>query len=131
MKVYIKVLRGDGCILDISNNTKILELKKLIQTELKVPVAQQMLVLYGRTLMDERTVDSYPIIKDGVKLHLIIKKPEAFEVVLSRVLMKYYTKEQTKVIMEEFLKKFNEKVLTLSLDDLERIATSYLSDESL
>ncbi|KAK9754712.1 Ubiquitin family [Popillia japonica] len=131
MKIFIKVLRGDGCTMDVEKTTKIIDIKKQIEGNLKVPVAQQTLVLLGKTLLDENTIGFYPKIKDGTKLHLVIKKPESLNAVLTRFLRSYYSEEQTKLIMDQFMKDFQTKVNSLSLDDLERIATSYLSDESM
>lgn len=131
MKIFIKVLRGDGCIMDVEKTTKIVEVKKQIEADLKVPVTQQTLVLLGKTLLDDKTIGFYPKIKDGTKLHLVIKKPESLNIVLTRFLKTYYSEEQTKLILDQFMKDFQAKVDSLSLDDLERIATSYLNDESM
>lgn len=131
MKIFIKVLRGDGCIMEVQESTKISEVKRQIEQDLKVPVAQQTLVLFGKTLVDDKTIGFYPKIKDGTKLHLVIKKPESLEVVLGRFLKNYYTDEQSKLILDEFMKDFDSKVASLSLDDLERIATSYLNEEGV
>ncbi|KAK4874577.1 hypothetical protein RN001_013937 [Aquatica leii] len=122
MKVFIKVLQGDGCMVDVNENMKIQEVKKQIETHLKVPVSQQTLVLTGRTLSDDQTIG---------KVHLVIKKPESLEEILGRFLQKHYSEKQTKVILEEFMKDFYNKVQTLSLDDLERLAISYLNDENM
>jgi len=131
MKIFVKVLQGDGCMLDVNENMKILDVKKQIELDLKVPVAQQTLVLFGRTLADEQTIAFYPKIKDGTKVHLVIRKPESLDEILGRFLQKYYSEIQTKAILEEFMKDFHAKVQSLSLDDLERIATSYLNDENV
>lgn len=131
MKIFIKVLRGDGCLMEVQESTKILEVKQRIEQELKVPVAQQTLVFLGKTLLDDKTICSYPKIKEGTKLHLVIKKPESLQSVLERFLLKYYTSDQCKLILDEFMRDFYAKVDSLSLDDLERIATSYLNEESV
>ncbi|KAK5641271.1 hypothetical protein RI129_009818 [Pyrocoelia pectoralis] len=131
MKIFIKVLQGDGCIIEVTENMKILDVKKQIENHLKVPLSQQTLVLLGRTLADDQTIGSYPKIKDGTKVHLVIKKPESLEEVLGRFLHKYYSEKHTKLIVEEFMKDFHNKVKTLSLDDLERLAISYLNDENM
>ncbi|KAF5302509.1 hypothetical protein FQR65_LT00881 [Abscondita terminalis] len=131
MKVFIKVLQGDGCMVEVNENMKILEVKKQIETHLKVPVSQQILVIAGRTLSDDQTIGAYPKIKDGTKVHLVIKKPESLEEVLGGFLQKYYSEKQTELILEEFMKDFNHKVKTLSLDDLEKLAISYLNDENM
>ncbi|KRT83219.1 Ubiquitin [Oryctes borbonicus] len=131
MKIFIKVLRGDGCVMDVEKTTRIIDVKKQIEADLKVPVAQQTLVLLGKTLLDDKRIGFYPKIKDGTKLHLVIKKPESLNTILTRFLRNYYTEEQTKVVMDQFMKDFQAKVYSLSLDDLERIATSYLNDENI
>lgn len=130
MKIFIKVLRGDGCIMDVEETTKISEVKKQIETELKVPISQQTLVLLGKTLVDDKTIGFYPKIRDGTKLHLVVKKPESLKVILGRFLRTHYTEEQCNLILDEFMRDFYAKVDSLSLDDLERIATSYLNDEN-
>ncbi|KAF5285795.1 hypothetical protein FQA39_LY04256 [Lamprigera yunnana] len=122
---------GDGCMLEVNENMKIKDVKKQIETHLKVPVSQQTLVLFGKTLNDDHTIGFYPKIKDGTKVHLVVKKPESLEDILGRLLRKYYSEKQTKVIIEEFMKDFYNKVQMLSLDDLERIAISYLNDENM
>lgn len=131
MKVFIKVLRGDGCSFDVDGNITVVDVKHKIEQELKVPVNQQTLVFLGKTLVDEKALSFYPKIQDGCKLHLVIKKPESFKVVLGRLLLKYYSKEEVDLIVDEFMRDFNEKISTLSLDDLERIATSYLDEGSM
>ncbi|GJQ72357.1 hypothetical protein Trydic_g3442 [Trypoxylus dichotomus] len=117
--------------MDVEKTTKIIDVKKQIEADLKVPVAQQTLVLLGKTLLDEKRIGFYPKIKDGTKLHLVIKKPESLNTILSRFLRSYYTEDQTKLILDHFMKDFQTKVNSLSLDDLERIATSYLNDENM
>ncbi|GLV31876.1 uncharacterized protein CBL_07636 [Carabus blaptoides fortunei] len=130
MKIFIKIVQGDGCMIDIQDTATILDIKKQIQNDMKVPVSQQTLVLVGKTLIDDKPLTFYPTIKDGTKLNLVIKKPEALNVAMTRFLQKYYSEAQSKRICDEFMKDFEQKVGSLSLDDLERIATSYLNDES-
>lgn len=129
MKIFVKVLQGDGCMLEVEESTKIADVKKQIEINMKIPISQQTLVLFGKTLSDEQTIGFYPKIKDGTKVHLVIKKPETLEYVLGKFLQKYYSEKQVKLIIDEFIKDFHNKVHSLSLDDLERIATSYLNDE--
>lgn len=131
MKIFIKVLRGEGCVIEVEEATKISDVKKKIETELKVPISQQTLVLLGKTLVDDKTIGFYPKIKEGTKLHLVVKKPESLPIVLGRFLRNYYTEEQCDLILDQFMKDFYIKVDSLSLDDLERIGTSYLNDENI
>lgn len=56
--------------------TKILDIKKLVAQKLTVPVEKQKLLLLGRALIDDRTVESYPSIKNGTKLYLVVQKPD-------------------------------------------------------
>lgn len=130
MKVFIKVLGGDGSVVEVNEDMKISEVKRLIQQDLNIPVSQQALVLMGKTLADDHTVGSYNKIKEGTKLHLVVKKAECLQDVLAHFLRKYYSEKQTQLIMDEFMKDFNERVHNLSLDDLERIATSYMTEQN-
>lgn len=104
MKIFIKIVQGDGCMIDIQDTATILDIKKQIQNDMKVPVSQQTLVLVGKTLIDDKPLTFYPTIKDGTKLNLVIKKPEALNVVMTRFLQKYYSESQSKRICDEFMK---------------------------
>ncbi|XP_065166959.1 ubiquitin-like protein 4A [Atheta coriaria] len=129
MKLFVKVIRGNGCLVEVTEQTTILEIKQKIEVELKVPVAQQTLVYLGKTLLDDNVVSFYNKIQDGAKIHLVIKKPESLNVVLERFLRKFYNDEQSRQILDEFMTDFYQKVKSLSLDDLEHIATNYLNED--
>ncbi|KAK9885520.1 hypothetical protein WA026_011013 [Henosepilachna vigintioctopunctata] len=122
MKIIIKCLKGGNCLVEVDESTTIAELKKRIETDINIPATQQTLVLFGKTLQDDKPVSFYPKIKDGTKLYVAVKKPESLNTVLSKFLRHYYTEEQCKMIVDEFMKNFNIKIKNLSLDDLERIA---------
>lgn len=126
MKLTVKSLKGESCVVNVGEKTTILELKKLAETELKIPAAQQTLVLLGKSLQDEKCIGDYPKIKDGTKLFVAVKKLDTLNAALGRFLRKHYTEEQCQLIVEEFMRNFHSKIDSLSLDDLERIAISEL-----
>ncbi|KAJ8953547.1 hypothetical protein NQ318_002967 [Aromia moschata] len=128
MKVTVKSLKGGSSLIDITEKTTILEVKKLVEKDIKIPAAQQTLVLLGKTLQDDKCVQDYPKIKDGTKLFVAIKKQESLNTVLNRFLKKYYSDDQCKLIVDEFMRNFHSKVESLSLDDLERIAKSEIGE---
>ncbi|CAH1954575.1 unnamed protein product [Acanthoscelides obtectus] len=122
MKLTVKNLKGGSCLVDVTEKTTILELKKMIEKDIKIPAAQQTLVLMGKSLQDEKRIEDYPKVKDGTKLYVAEKKPETLNSALNRFLQKYYSDEQCKLIVDEFMRNFHNKIDSLSLDDLERLA---------
>lgn len=124
MKIIVKGIRGGYCEVDAQESTTILELKQKVETDIKIPVAQQSMVHGGKTLQDDKTIGSYPKIIEGTKLFVAVKKPDTLNAALTRFLRQYYNDEQCNLIVEEFMKDFEHKVTSLSLDDLERIAKS-------
>lgn len=130
MKIFIKNLRGDVCVMEVKNDTKISDIKKRLENDMKVPISQQTLVLNGKILHDDKTIGFYPRIKEGSKLYVAIRKPELLDVALDKFLRQYYSEAQTKTIVDYFMKDFQEQVASLSLDDLERIAISDLHYDS-
>nr|CAI5817059.1 unnamed protein product [Callosobruchus analis] len=124
MKLTVKNLKGGSCLVDVTEKTTILELKKMIEKDIKIPAAQQTLVLMGKSLQDEKRIEDYPKVKDGTKLYVAEKKPETLNSALNRFLQKYYSDDQCKLIIDEFMRSFQNKIDSLSLDDLERIAKS-------
>lgn len=131
MKISIKNLRHEACIVDVQENTKISEVKKMVEKQMRVPVTHQTLVLNGKVLHDDKTIGAYPQVKEGTKLYLAVRKPDQLDAALQRVLQQYYNEEQSKKIVTFFMKDFHEKVTNLSLDDLERIAISDLHNENV
>ncbi|KAG5899408.1 hypothetical protein JTB14_020230 [Gonioctena quinquepunctata] len=124
MKITIKCLKGGSSLVDVTEKMTILELKQRIEKDINIPAPQQTLILLGKCLQDDKCVEDYPKIRDGTKLYVAIKKPESLMSVLNIFLRKYYSEEQCKLIVDEFMRNFHSKVENLSLDDLERIAKS-------
>lgn len=126
MKISVKNLRRETCTVDVQEDTKISEVKRIVQEQMRVPVSLQTLVFNGRVLHDDKTIGFYPQIKEGTKLYMALRKPEPLDVALKRFLCQYYNEEQTKQIIDYFMIDFYEQVSNLSLEDLERIAISDL-----
>ncbi|EFA09130.1 ubiquitin-like protein 4A [Tribolium castaneum] len=130
MKILIKSIRGGSCMVDAQETTTILELKKKVATDINIPVAQQTMVVCGKTLQDDKTVGSYPNLKDGAKIYVAVKKPDTLKAALTRFLRQYYSDQQCSAIVDEFMKDFQNKVNNLSLDDLERIAKADMDNST-
>nr|XP_023029863.1 NEDD8 [Leptinotarsa decemlineata] len=124
MKITVKYLKGGSILVDVTEKMTILELKQKIEKDFNIAASQQTLILQGKCLQDDKSVEDYPKIKDGAKVYVAIKKPETLMSVLNVFLRKYYSEEQCKLIIDEFMRNFHSKVDSLSLDDLERIAES-------
>ncbi|ALC46490.1 CG7215 [Drosophila busckii] len=125
MKITIKVLKGKDCTLEVSPKTTILEVKEQIDAALQIPITNQKLLLLGRPLNNEQTIESYPSIKDGTKLNLIVMKPGLRDCI-HRAFRKYYNEAQSERLTNEFMTDFEAKLKEQSLDDLERFADSTL-----
>ncbi|XP_060521847.1 ubiquitin-like protein 4B [Cylas formicarius] len=126
MQIIIKCLKGGSTIAEVNQNTPVIEVKRKVEKDLKIPVAEQTLVVLGSPLQDDKNIGDYPKIKEGTKIYIVIKKLETLPGALGKFLRKYYSEEQCKLIVDEFMRNFQTKVDNLSLDDLERIALANL-----
>ncbi|KAG7299848.1 hypothetical protein JYU34_016868 [Plutella xylostella] len=130
MKVVVKKLQGGECSLDVQPTTVILEMKKEIAIKLGIPIQEQKLLLLGRTLADEQSVQSYPSIKDGTKLNLVVKKPDG----LLEVSQKHFKKAgmsdaEATSAAQRLIKVVEEKFNKLSWDDIDRLAQDCIVTE--
>lgn len=88
------------------------------------------MLLLGRTLADEQTVGSYPAIKDGTKLNLVVKKPEGlFEASVKHFKKCGMTETESRNAANRLLKIVEEKFNKLSMDDIERLSLDCMLDE--
>ncbi|XP_017040179.1 ubiquitin domain-containing protein DSK2 [Drosophila ficusphila] len=126
MQITIKVLKGQDCTLDVMPTSTILEVKQQIEKQLHISAANQKLLLLGRPLNNEQTISSYPNIKDGSKLNLVVMKPCLRDSIL-RGFRKHYPENQAERLTNEFMADFERKINEQSLDDLERLADSIMS----
>ncbi|KAH8265197.1 hypothetical protein KR038_000288 [Drosophila bunnanda] len=126
MQITIKVLKGTDCTLEVSPTSTILEVKLQIERELQISAANQTLLLLGRPLNNEQTISSYPNIKEGTKLNLMVTKP-CLRDSIQRGFRKHYSQQQAERLTNEFMTDFEKKLNEQSLDDLERFADSIVS----
>ncbi|XP_049866483.1 ubiquitin-like protein 4A [Pectinophora gossypiella] len=130
MKLIIKKLQGGECTLEVQPTTFISEIKRQVTTQLGIPVEEQKLLLLGRTLSDEQTVQSYPSIKDGTKLNLVVKKPEGlFEVAVKHFRNQGMTDRESVDAANRMIKGIDDKIKRMSWDDIDRLCYNCLQDE--
>ncbi|KAL1498188.1 hypothetical protein ABEB36_009025 [Hypothenemus hampei] len=129
MHIILKCLKGRSTSAEVDDTTSIIDLKRKVERDLRIPISQQTLIVSGSPLHDDKKVGDYPKIKEGMKLYVIVKKAESVQEALGRFLKNYYSDEQCQSIVDEFMKDFQRKVSNLSLDDLERIAIMNLNQQ--
>lgn len=120
--------------MEVSPEMSVLDLKTQVSTRLKIPVNQQKFLVSGKTLSDEKNLDHYGV-KEGTKLILAVRKnedvgPDANHLrsAAYTFLRRFYSDPEARKIQEEFIKSFHKSVNSLSLDDLERIATMHINE---
>ncbi|EDW44660.1 ubiquitin-like protein 4A [Drosophila sechellia] len=126
MQITIKVLKGKDCTIEVAPTSTILEVKHQIEAELQISAANQKLLLLGRPLNNEQTIASYPNIKEGTKLNLVVIKPCLRDSIL-RGFRKHYSELLAERMTNEFMADFERKINELSLDDLERLSDSIIN----
>uniref|UniRef100_A0A0K8SYX8 Ubiquitin-like domain-containing protein n=1 Tax=Lygus hesperus TaxID=30085 RepID=A0A0K8SYX8_LYGHE len=134
MKITVKILQGQETTLEVSDQTSVKDLKQQVFQTLKVPVNQQKLLLTGKPLSDEKYLVDYPLIKDGTKINLVVKKTDedsVLRVAITNFLRKSYNEQDSQKIADEFMKEFYRSMSTLNLEDIERIASTYYSEDEL
>ncbi|XP_067007050.1 NEDD8 [Anabrus simplex] len=134
MKISVKDVQGQQeAVLRVSPETNVLEVKEFVARGMGIPLAQQQIIFSGNALSDDGKKLADYAVTEGSVLYVLLKKPEPETTVLRdstyRFLRQYYNESDSKKIVEHFMKRFNQSVTTLSLDDLERIATTFLQDE--
>merc|ERR1712178_159274 len=136
MKLQIKILNGKDCVVDVSPNSTIPQLKEQVEKNMGVPASSQRLVFRGKPLVDEKTVSGSGL-TDNTKIFLVVKKSE--EAVsatpasksphlwteLGTLLRRHFREEDAKKVLDEFRKDFYGNMASLSLDDIERIALAF------
>ncbi|KAJ2946845.1 hypothetical protein O0L34_g16174 [Tuta absoluta] len=131
MKITVKKLQGAECNLDVSPSTSIADIKRQIAAELKIPMEDQKLLLLGRTLADEQTVESYPSMKEGTKLNLVVKKPEGlFEAAAKHFKTLGMTEKEATDAANKLLKIVETKIYQMSWDDIDRLCYNCLLEEN-
>ncbi|CAD6996262.1 ubiquitin-like protein 1 [Ceratitis capitata] len=126
MQITIKVLKGQDFTLDVEPTTLISEMKEEIEKKLSIPLAEQKLLLLGRTLSDEKAVSAYPNLHEGSKLNLVVMRPriEGLREVIQRSFRKYYSDQQADKLVTAFMSDFEMNLKQMSLDDIDRLSES-------
>ncbi|XP_064473878.1 ubiquitin-like protein 4A [Ornithodoros turicata] len=128
MFITVKILQGQECTIEVSASSSISAVKELVAEQLQIPVDQQRLVFRGKTLSDGLSLGDYNIV-EGNKLHLFVRKasentPSNHWSEMHRFLLEHFSAADADRVLEEYKKAFAESVASLSLDDIERLATS-------
>lgn len=110
----------------MADTITVLELKKEIAKLVDVPVYRQNILVTGRVLADEKTLNTYPTIKDGTKLQVIIKKTEPLDAVMQKLLKRFFSQEHSETLTENLMADFQKRLDQLSLDDIEKLAKYFL-----
>lgn len=138
MYILVKKLNGQEVRLEVSDNDEIALLKREISTKLRIPVAQQRLVFKGKTLADASRLRDHRIV-DGSKLHLSVKQettvgniedPNEFNTQLRIFLKRHLNTQDTEKVVAKFKEQFKTWISSLSLDDIERLATIHMKEAS-
>ncbi|CAH3182978.1 unnamed protein product [Porites evermanni] len=138
MQISVKKLNGQEIRLEVSENDPISLVKNLVSEKLGIPAVQQRLVFKGKTLADSSHLHEYQIV-DGSKIHLSIKKlgdgassdtDNDFFGLLRNFLRSHFSAQDTERVMSKFKEDFKSWIWSLSLDDVERLASIHIKESS-
>ena len=114
--------------LQVEPEETVLELKQKIEKQMKIPVSHQKIIQVGRTLLDNKTIESYGI-KEGAKLTLVTKTPDSLKEAIYKQFRKYFNEKQSEKLTNDFMDLSKERLKYLSLDDIERLALAQLPQD--
>jgi ubiquitin len=72
MQIFVKTLTGRTIVLEVESDDTVENVKSQIQEKEGIPPDQQLLVLAGRRLEDDRMLGDYNIHKDQI-MHLVLR----------------------------------------------------------
>jgi len=143
MKVTVKILQGQECSVDVSPGDAVDSLKERVASLLGVAVHNQRILYRGKTLQEGTSLKEYNLV-EGAKLHLVVKKEDSptkcenksaankVEEELFKQMRKHFKSEDdTRKVVLAFIKNFETKMVSLSLDDIERICERWNRDNRL
>ncbi|XP_059175847.1 ubiquitin-like protein 4A [Physella acuta] len=147
MHLTVKILNGEECTLAASPSSLVSDVKEQVEALLSIPVADQKLLFKGKALQDTKPLRDYGV-EDSGKIILVVKRPvtkssdttktlspqnihpaeperpvwEKLRVFLQR----HFRDRDVEAVLQEFKKEFERNLSSLSLDDIERLATTKL-----
>jgi len=135
MKVTVKILQGVECCVEVTENNTTEDLKSAVEKELNIPPGSQRLILKGKTLQDKTILKEYKI-KDGDKVHLAVRNSAVFEKktcsrselenALRKIIKEHFRNEEDcNRVVAATIKIFEQKLVNLSLDDIEHICEEW------
>jgi len=138
MKITIKLLTGKSCTVDVAEDSSTEHLKSLVSREVASPESNFKLIFKGKTLKDGTQLREYNI-KEGDKVHLAFKSvpvtPDSpkskLETELKKILKEHYSEEESNKVFGSFMKILERRLTNLSLDDIERICSTWSSEQQL
>ncbi|CAF4904606.1 unnamed protein product [Pieris macdunnoughi] len=132
MKITIKKLQTqEEFNFEVEPSTKIIDIKRNIALTGKLRVSTQKLLYMGRALLDNETISTYPNIKDGAKIHLLIIKPEGLEAAARYFKEMGMSDEKANRLGNRLQVVAKETFNKMSWDDIERLASSILAYENI
>lgn len=123
MHLKVKELKGSEVTYSIESTDTILSLKKMIEEQTRIPLIEIKLLLAGKILQDEKTIESYQITESS-KIMLTRTKVD-LKSLLQKSLSKFYDTERAARISELVVASVKRRAQELSLDDIERISESW------
>lgn len=158
MKVKVKILQGAECNVDITHGDSVETLKELVKAQLNISPSDQRLLHKGKPLQEGTLLGDYNL-KEGDRLHLVVKKEASPVVVASPVVTpatgcietqtepnsrdvlekeifrllrpQYGNDSDTRKVVSAFLKSLDKKLNSLSLEDIDRICEAWTRDNQL
>lgn len=153
MKIFVKELKGKEIQIECDENTKIIDIKLDIESQLAIPgnysgkktlcllnynllnnhelpVTQQKLLHLGKILnQDQNKLQSYNI-KDNAKLMLTKMAKQPLSKLATSSFGKFYSDEETaNVLSKKFAENLKQKLMNeYSLDDIERLSRALLQE---
>ncbi|XP_045523793.1 uncharacterized protein LOC123713938 [Pieris brassicae] len=128
MKISIKKLQTqEEFNLEVEPSTKIIDIKRSLALKCNLRVSTQKLLHMGRALLDDETISTYPNIKDGAKIHLLMIKPEGLEGAARYFREKGMSEEKANRLGNRLQQIAKETFNKMSWDDIERLALNILT----
>jgi len=125
MQIFIKTLTGTVISIECESQDTVLNIKKKIKEKSGIDIEEQQLIFCGRLMLNNQTVESFQLHKEGF-CHLLIKLPE-----VNQDLLNNFEKDDIKLYwavnyLSETDNKFPSETMQVSVsDDLEIAFASY------